>query len=71
VSKGNAVEGTNVTYSDSLLISIPVHKGTDLTHPLTKTYRKKTAGFTMEHTSYFPAVSNTPIGLLENNSQEL
>jgi hypothetical protein len=70
VSKGNAVEGTNVTCSDSLLISIPVHKGTDLTHPVAKTYRKKTTGFTMDHTSYFPEVSNMAISLLENNSQE-
>jgi hypothetical protein len=70
VSKGNAVEGTKVTCSDSLLIFIPVHKGRHLTHPLTKTCRKKTTGFTTEHTSYFPEVSNMPMGLLEDNLQE-
>jgi hypothetical protein len=70
VSKGNIVEGTNVTCSDSLLISIPVHKGTDLTHPLAKTYRKINTGFTMEHTSHIPEPSNMPVGMFGHNSQE-
>jgi hypothetical protein len=70
VSKGNAMEGTSVTCSGGLLISTPVHKGTDLTNPATKTYRKKTTGFTMEHASYFPELSNMTIDLLDNNSQE-